>query len=362
MRFRGGEHRAGGARRGREAYAQIEAAIWCDQLWLSGGYAARGAALDVERIAVEALDSIARAVNPDAKRDPWRVTNAVCRYDVDPTRWTRHVNDQAIVIGWAGYDDKVQYLPPEHFLALEFRTALWEACQGGELSRCGPDGKLIVRLREDDDGFALEHVLVTLEHPEAMSVFELAQRVSAVLGQHYRKLRALDRRWTAKWPEVELMVNPNGPLSDAGSRKDNGQTGRKLVMDYYGPRVPLGGGAIYGKDPMHVDRFGARKAREMAVEAVKKGAGSAWSGRFMRRMWRSRWMCRWRCQAGTCASRRQVWCTMGQSNAKAFFRRLDQHLQEIQTLLEFRLGDQVRRRRALFRWPGVVRRMTPLLE
>ena len=256
-----------------EAYAQIEAAIWCDQLWLSGGYAARGAALDVERIAVEALDSIARAVNPDAKRDPWRVTNAVCRYDVDPTRWTRHVNDQAIVIGWAGYDDKVQYLPPEHFLALEFRTALWEACQGGELSRCGPDGKLIVRLREDDDGFALEHVLLTLEHPEAMSVFELAQRVSAALGQHYAKLRALDKRWNAKWPEVELMVNPNGPLSDAGSRKDNGQTGRKLVMDYYGPRVPIGGGAIYGKDPMHVDRFGARKAREMAVEAVKKGAG-----------------------------------------------------------------------------------------
>ena len=77
----------------------------------------------------------------------------------------------------------------------------------------------------------------------------------------------------ATWPEVELLVNPNGPLSDAGSRKDNGQTGRKPVMDYYGPRVPLGGGAIYGKDPMHVDRFGARKAREMAIDAVKRGAG-----------------------------------------------------------------------------------------
>jgi len=256
-----------------EAYAQIEAAIWCDQLWLSGGYAARGPALDVERIAVAALDSIARAVDPAARRDPWQVTNCVCRYEVDPTRWTRHVNDQAIVIGWAGYDEKVQYLPPEHFLVLEFRTALWEACQGGELARCGPDGKLIVRLREDDDGFALEHVLVTLEHPQAMSVFELAQRVSAVLGTRYGRLRSLDQRWTAPWPEVELLVNPNGPLSDAGSRKDNGQTGRKLVMDYYGPRVPLGGGTIYGKDPMHVDRFGARKAREMAIEAVKSGAG-----------------------------------------------------------------------------------------
>ena len=114
---------------------------------------------------------------------------------------------------------------------------------------------------------------MTLEHPQAMSVFELAQRVSAVLGKHYVQLRGADRRWTAAWREVELLVNPNGPLSEAGSRKDNGQTGRKLVMDYYGPRVPLGGGAIYGKDPMHVDRFGARKARELAIDAVKRGAG-----------------------------------------------------------------------------------------
>ena len=203
----------------------------------------------------------------------WRVTNAVCRYDVDPTIWTRHVNDQAIVIGWAGYDDKVQYLPPEHFLALEFRTALWEACCGGELSRCGPDGKLIVRLKEDADGFALEHVLVTLEHPQAMSVLDLAARVSAVLARRYETLHRADARWVSRWREVELLVNPNGPLSDAGSQKDNGQTGRKLVMDYYGPRVPLGGGAIYGKHPSHVDRFGARVARELAIDAVKRGTG-----------------------------------------------------------------------------------------
>jgi S-adenosylmethionine synthetase len=255
-----------------EAYAQIEAGIWCDQLWLSGGYAARGPALDVAKIATDALDSIARAVNPDAKRKTWHVTNAVCRFEVDPTRWTRHVNDQAIVIGWAGYDAKVKWLPPEHFLVLEFRDALWEACQGGGLSRCGPDGKLIVRLREDADGFALEHVLVTLEHPDALSVFELAARVSAVLGARYQSLSRVDVRWTSRWLEVELLVNPNGPLSDAGSQKDNGQTGRKLVMDYYGPRVPIGGGALFGKHPSHVDRLGAQRAREMALDVVRKGA------------------------------------------------------------------------------------------
>jgi S-adenosylmethionine synthetase len=183
------------------------------------------------------------------------------------------VNDQAIVIGWAGYDAKVGFLPPEHFLVLEFRDALWAACQGGELARCGPDGKLIVRLREDDDGFCLEHVLVTLEHPEALSVLALAKGVNAVLSRRYESLRASDRRWAARWRDVELLANPNGPLSDAGSRKDNGQTGRKLVMDYYGPRVPIGGGAIYGKHPTHVDRFGARVARELAIDAVERGAG-----------------------------------------------------------------------------------------
>jgi S-adenosylmethionine synthetase len=205
---------------------------------------------------VEALDSIALAVNPDAKRDPWQVTNAVCRYGVDPTIWTRHVNDQAIVIGWAGYDDKVQYLPPEHFLALEFRTALWEACQGGELSRCGPDGKLIVRLREDDDGFALEHVLVTLEHPCALSVFDLAARVSAVLARRYEALRRADARWCVGVARGGAAREPERSAVRCGEPEGQRSDGSKLVMDYYGRRCRSAARDLR-QHPSHVDRFGA---------------------------------------------------------------------------------------------------------
>jgi hypothetical protein len=43
-------------------------------------------------------------------------------------------------------------------------------------------------------------------------------------------------------------------------------------MDYYGPRVPIGGGALAGKDPTHVDRAGASLAREMAIAAVRQGS------------------------------------------------------------------------------------------
>ena len=43
-------------------------------------------------------------------------------------------------------------------------------------------------------------------------------------------------------------------------------------MDYYGPRVPIGGGALSGKDLSHIDRAGAYAARHAALNAVCTGA------------------------------------------------------------------------------------------
>ena len=77
--------------------------------------------------------------------------------------------------------------------------------------------------------------------------------VARVLEDTYVKLREEDPRWSAPWGEVELMLNPNGPMVEGGSDGDNGQTGRKLAMDFYGPRIPIGGG-------QHV-RHGAAQCR-----------------------------------------------------------------------------------------------------
>jgi S-adenosylmethionine synthetase len=61
-------------------------------------------------------------------------------------------------------------------------------------------------------------------------------------------------------------------LIQAGSDGDNGQTGRKLVADFYGPRIPIGGGALSGKHWTHIDRIGAHAARKAAIRAVRTGA------------------------------------------------------------------------------------------
>jgi S-adenosylmethionine synthetase len=202
------------------------------------------------------------------------VDDRVCWIEDDPRKWTHSVNDQAICIGWAGYDSKTHFLPPEQFLAHVFRQALTDALCCGDLIGEGPDGKLMVRIRDHAGGFELEHVLCTLQQKPTTHILDLAVFVAGVFNRVYDALQRADVRWCRAWEDIELLINPNGPLINGGSDGDNGQTGRKLVMDYYGPRIPIGGGALSGKDFSHIDRAGAYAARHAAVQAVCSGAKS----------------------------------------------------------------------------------------
>ena len=257
-----------------DAYGQVEVSTWSDQVWLSGGICTRRPLRrQLEEIVVETGLALGYAPGNHIDARRYKVTSIVCQLLDDPTRWSACVNDQSVVVGWAGYDRKTQYLPPEHYLAHSFREGLIEACRsGGALAGQGPDGKLLVRLREEGESWSLEHVLVTLQQSAATAVMDIAAATIGVLRTVYARLRDQDGRWRSNWRDVAVMVNPNGPLIEAGSDGDNGQTGRKLVMDFYGPRVPIGGGALSGKHLTHIDRIGAYAAREAAVRAVQSGA------------------------------------------------------------------------------------------
>ena len=49
-----------------------------------------------------------------------------------------------------------------------------------------------------------------------------------------------------------------------------GWTGRKIPVDNYGSRVPLGGGSFSGKDCTKVDRSAAYMARRIAVDILEE--------------------------------------------------------------------------------------------
>jgi len=256
------------------AYCQVEMSTWCDQVFLTGGIVTR-------KPLRRTLPDIVRAVGRDigyvagnaVDADRYEVRDTVCQRREDPRTWTDAVNDQCISIGWAGYDARVGWLPPEHFLAHRLGEALAASCRAGRLARQGPDGKLLVRMRESTDRWEVEQILVTLQQREEVSLLDVTAWVVDDLRDAYEAIRRRDARWATGFSDIELLINPNGPLVNGGSDGDNGQTGRKLVVDYYGPRVPIGGGALSGKDLGHIDRAGAYAAREAAVHAVRTGAG-----------------------------------------------------------------------------------------
>lgn len=69
---------------------------------------------------------------------------------------------------------------------------------------------------------------------------------------------------------VKLHINPAGDWHQGGFDADSGLTGRKLVVDNYGPQIPIGGGCFSGKDASKVDRSAAYAARKIAIENLKK--------------------------------------------------------------------------------------------
>jgi S-adenosylmethionine synthetase len=69
----------------------------------------------------------------------------------------------------------------------------------------------------------------------------------------------------------EFVVNGSGTFSIGGPEGDNGLSGKKLLLDHYGPRVHIGGTALSGKDFWKPDRAGTLLARRLALAVVQAG-------------------------------------------------------------------------------------------
>ena len=69
---------------------------------------------------------------------------------------------------------------------------------------------------------------------------------------------------------TEKFCNPLGEWSVGGFDVDTGISGRKNVLDSYGPRVPTGGVSFSGKDGSKIDRCASYMARKIAIDYLNK--------------------------------------------------------------------------------------------
>ncbi len=154
---------------------------------------------------------------------------------------TGGAGDQGIMVGYAT-SETPEYLPLETVLARrlnQYIYAIWPF-----------DGK----------------TQVTLKNGEIVAVVASFQNAPSVT------LHAEVDNWLKNQTvgaELKVHINPAGDWQQGGFDADAGLTGRKLVVDNYGPHIPVGGGAFSGKDASKVDRSAAYMARRIAVDYLK---------------------------------------------------------------------------------------------
>jgi S-adenosylmethionine synthetase len=181
-------------------------------------------------------------------------------------RASRQVSDdQAIAVGYACRGARAGYRPLEQALATDFARALERLRVERPALGLGPDGKTLVVVR----GKRLAGVSLSVHHGpgvEWLSLTEAARNACLDVAAEYVAAGELEEP-----DDVDWLLNGAGAFEIGGPAGDNGLSGKKLVADAHGTSVPIGGGAVHGKDPLKVDPAGQALARKMALDLVLAG-------------------------------------------------------------------------------------------
>lgn len=157
---------------------------------------------------------------------------------------TGGAGDQGIMVGYACRDNEAM-IPQEAYLARLLCKYLYQ--------KFPYDGKTQVTLNDEKE------VITIVASFQNVSSKDLKEEVLAWI-------EACDIQCVA---EVQIFANPAGDWYQGGFDADTGLTGRKLMVDNYGPQIAVGGGAFSGKDATKVDRSAAYMARKIAVDVLK---------------------------------------------------------------------------------------------
>ena len=182
-------------------------------------------------------------------------------------------DDQAICVGYANNLPQTNHLPVEHWLAGRLARRLHLIRDERPDLNLGPDGKVIIVVREEDDIWKLDGFSCSLQQRQSSDDVALHRAVRLAVEDEIQQLAAVLPGLSPSLPE-QLTVNGAGAFEVGGPEGDNGLSGKKLVMDAYGPRVPIGGGAWSGKDFFKADRAGGLHARRLAKLVVRLGVAA----------------------------------------------------------------------------------------
>ena len=268
--------------RDAEALVGVECAVHTDHVFIDGRIAAgaRGACI----VRHDEIDELARKVYREAgyggiwiyAPENLKVIQNVCLEPLsDDERAIRKLSDdQNVVTGYACNHPETDYLPPAHFVANYIGRKVY-AWRRTVSDKFGPDFKVLVHLDEKNGRYEWRRLTLSIQHRAGVFAAEQHELVLPVVRGALAELEARGLAGISDLPLENFILNGAGDFIVGGPEGDNGLSGKKLAVDFYGPEVPIGGGAICGKDPHKVDVAGAFRARELALRLLKERGGNA---------------------------------------------------------------------------------------
>lgn len=195
--------------------------------------------------------------------------------------------DQGIMVGYATRETDTM-LPLEYQLARQLVTRMI-TCRISQEDPNAHDDDVIPWLRADgksqvtiNENGKVRSVVVAVQHLDIPEVVKRLERITVLSDGAIEMIKKKivlpvikDFLPDGGLDAVRVTVNGAGSFAIGGPPGDAGEVGRKIVVDAYGPRVPVGGGAYSGKDPTKVDRSAAYMARHVAKAVVANGIGGA---------------------------------------------------------------------------------------
>jgi S-adenosylmethionine synthetase len=300
-------------RREARALVGVEVAVHRDHVYVTGRIGCVDAhTIDVQQLVQDVYESA-------GYNDTWypapsqvQVVSNLCLGPLEEgeSEFRALADDQAVCIGYANDLVSTNHLPVEQWLVSRLAKRLHALRLDAPELELGPDGKVLIAVSEVTEGYAteaaiglgmafdsgarsgnaaasvisdkaglglegkrswgLEHFSCSLQQKVASDEVALHRAVRLAVKEELALAAALLPGLSVALPQ-HLTVNGAGAFEVGGPEGDNGLSGKKLVVDAYGPRVPIGGGAWSGKDFYKADRAGGMHARRLAKMIVQLG-------------------------------------------------------------------------------------------
>jgi S-adenosylmethionine synthetase len=264
-------------RRDRRALVGVEVAVHRDHVYLTGRIACPNAQdINVTEIVRQIFRSAGYGDGWYPSPEQVQVVSNLCLGPLEggEAAFRELSDDQAICIGYANDLGAADHLPVEQWLVRRIARRLHGLRELHPELLLGPDGKVLIIVEQDSADnlprWQLQGFSCSLQQNTVADEVSLHRAVRLALEAELAAAARQLPRLSAALPD-QLTVNGAGAFEVGGPEGDNGLSGKKLVVDAYGPRIAIGGGAWSGKDFFKADRAGGLHARRVAKAIVRLG-------------------------------------------------------------------------------------------